>query len=85
MIGEPVDELYREVILDHHRHPRGDRPLDHPDVEASGRNPACGDEVTLHFGTSTTTLVDLTLAMARTPGSRPSSSAASLLISDTTR
>ena len=38
-----------------------------------------------HFGTSTTTLVDFTLAMARTPGSRPSSSAASLLISDTTR
>ena len=44
-----------------------------------------GGDGTLHFGTSTTTLVDLTLAMARTPGSRPSSSAASLLISDTTR
>ncbi len=39
----------------------------------------------LHLGTSTTTLVDFTLAMARTPGSRPSSSAASVLISDTTR
>jgi excisionase family DNA binding protein len=38
-----------------------------------------------HWGTSTTTLVDLTLAIARVPGSRPSSSAASLLISDTTR
>jgi nitrogen fixation NifU-like protein len=43
----PIDDLYREVILDHHRNPRGDRPLEHPDVEASGRNPSCGDEVTL--------------------------------------
>jgi nitrogen fixation NifU-like protein len=43
----PIDDLYREVILDHHRHPRGDRPLEDPDVEASGKNPSCGDEVTL--------------------------------------
>jgi nitrogen fixation NifU-like protein len=49
MIDQPIDDLYREVILDHHRHPRGDRPLDHPDIEASGRNPACGDEVTLQM------------------------------------
>ena len=36
-------------------------------------------------GVSTTTLVDLTDAIARTPGSSPSSAAASALISDTTR
>nr|BFE80354.1 hypothetical protein GCM10020093_029550 [Planobispora longispora] len=36
-------------------------------------------------GVSTTTLVDLTTATATTPGSRPSSSAAWRLISDTTR
>ncbi len=45
----PLDELYREVILDHHRHPRGRKPLDHPDVEAAGVNPSCGDEVTLQL------------------------------------
>jgi nitrogen fixation NifU-like protein len=45
----PVDDLYREVILDHHRHPRGDRPLAAPDVEAAGKNPSCGDEVTLQM------------------------------------
>ncbi len=38
-----------------------------------------------HEGTSTITFVDFTLAIARTPGSSPSSSAASLLIRDTTR
>lgn len=44
-----LDELYREVILDHHRHPRGRRALEHPDLEASGLNPSCGDEVTLQL------------------------------------
>lgn len=47
MSFENVDGLYREVVLDHHRHPRGSEPLDHPDREASGVNPACGDEVRL--------------------------------------
>ncbi len=45
----PIDDLYREVILDHHRHPRGREPLAHPDVTAEGRNPSCGDEVTLQL------------------------------------
>jgi nitrogen fixation NifU-like protein len=44
-----LDSLYREVVMDHHRHPRGNQPLDHCDVEASGQNPACGDEVTLQL------------------------------------
>ncbi|MBD3221832.1 SUF system NifU family Fe-S cluster assembly protein [bacterium] len=42
-----MDSLYREVVLDHHRNPRGSRPLDDYDVQASGKNPSCGDEVTL--------------------------------------
>jgi len=46
---EALDALYREVVLDHHRHPRGNRRLDVCDVEAAGRNPSCGDEVTLQL------------------------------------
>jgi len=42
-----MDELYREVVLDHHRSPRGASALDSFDVQASGKNPSCGDEVTL--------------------------------------
>jgi len=45
----PIDDLYREVILDHHRNPRGCEPLVDPDVSAEGRNPSCGDEVTLQL------------------------------------
>lgn len=44
-----MDDLYREVILDHHRSPRCTDALDTPDAEASGKNPSCGDEVTLQL------------------------------------
>ena len=39
------DELYRENLLDHYRHPRNHGTLEHPDCEAEGKNPLCGDEV----------------------------------------
>ncbi len=42
-----LDELYREVVLDHHRHPRGRQPLPRVDARAHGFNPVCGDEVQL--------------------------------------
>ncbi len=44
-----MDDLYREVILDHHRSPRCGEPLQHADAEAAGKNPSCGDEVTLQL------------------------------------
>jgi nitrogen fixation NifU-like protein len=39
------DELYRENLMDHYRHPRNHGTLEHPDCEAEGKNPLCGDEV----------------------------------------
>jgi len=43
------DDLYREVILDHHHHPRCTAPLDRANAHSSGMNPSCGDEVTVHL------------------------------------
>jgi nitrogen fixation NifU-like protein len=40
-----LDALYRDVVLDHYRTPRGRKPLPKPDVENQGFNPVCGDEV----------------------------------------
>jgi nitrogen fixation NifU-like protein len=40
-----LDQLYREVVMDHHRHPRGRVPLERVDAHAEGFNPVCGDEV----------------------------------------
>ena len=42
------DQLYREVILDHYRNPRGHGELDEPDAQAEGQNPLCGDEVSIY-------------------------------------
>ena len=42
-----LNELYREVILDHYRSPRHHDHLDKPDATAEGKNPLCGDEVTV--------------------------------------
>jgi nitrogen fixation NifU-like protein len=41
-----TDELYREIILDHHKHPRHFGTLKKPTHEAHLENTLCGDEVT---------------------------------------
>ena len=41
------DELYREILLDHYRHPRHRGTLEAPTATAHGHNPLCGDEVDL--------------------------------------
>ena len=41
------DQMYREVILDHYKNPRGHGVLDDADAVAEGQNPLCGDEVTV--------------------------------------
>ncbi len=42
-----LDKLYREVVLDHYRSPRGREPVGSADIEREGFNPICGDEVKL--------------------------------------
>ena len=44
-----LDELYRELILDHYRSPRNHEPLESPDVVAEGYNPLCGDEIEIQL------------------------------------
>ena len=43
-----LDDLYKEIILEHYREPHGRIPLEKVDFKASGMNPLCGDEV--HLG-----------------------------------
>ena len=40
-------ERYREVILDHNRHPRNFGELENADKVIEGVNPLCGDRITL--------------------------------------
>ena len=39
--------MYREVILDHYKNPRGHGIIEDADASAEGVNPLCGDEVTI--------------------------------------
>jgi nitrogen fixation NifU-like protein len=55
------DQLYREVILDHYKNPRGHGVLEDADAQAEGQNPLCGDEVTISvkFGDDGDTIDDV--------------------------
>ena len=46
---EQLDELYREVILEHFKHPSHSGELPDAQVKAEGANPLCGDEVTFYL------------------------------------
>jgi len=52
------DQLYREVILDHYKNPRGHGVMEDADADAEGMNPLCGDEVTIYvrFGEDSDTI-----------------------------
>ncbi len=45
-----LEDLYREIILDHYRTPRNRGALDTPPaVVAQGHNPLCGDEIQVYL------------------------------------
>jgi len=44
-----TDALYKEIILDHHKHPRHFGQLKKPTHEARLENTLCGDEVTMQL------------------------------------
>ena len=43
------DELYRENILEHYKHPRNRGTLEHPDISYEDANPLCGDKLRMDF------------------------------------
>ncbi len=55
-----LDDLYREIILDHYRTPRNRGELATPPAHrVEGFNPLCGDELTLYLELRDGRLVDL--------------------------
>jgi nitrogen fixation NifU-like protein len=45
-----LEDLYREIILDHYRTPRNRGELETPPaIKADGHNPLCGDEITVYL------------------------------------
>ena len=58
-----LEDLYREIILDHYRNPRnrGELPAP-PAVRAEGFNPLCGDEIVVTFDADGGCLTDVKVA-----------------------
>jgi nitrogen fixation NifU-like protein len=54
-----LQDLYREVILDHYKNPRNRGHLDRVDATAEGVNPLCGDEITIELTLEGDTVTDV--------------------------
>jgi nitrogen fixation NifU-like protein len=55
-----LEDLYREIILDHYRSPRNRGELETPPAtRVEGFNPLCGDEIVLYVDTDGETIQDI--------------------------
>ncbi|HRE00059.1 MAG TPA: SUF system NifU family Fe-S cluster assembly protein [Ilumatobacteraceae bacterium] len=54
-----LEDLYREIILDHYRSPRNRGELDPPAVRVDGHNPLCGDEIQLYLAVDDGVVTDI--------------------------
>ncbi len=58
-MSNSLDELYREIILDHYRAPRGKQPISKVDITSDGQNPSCGDEIAVQVTMDDGTVKDV--------------------------
>ena len=54
-----LNDLYRDVILDHNRQPRNFGGLDPADASVEGFNPMCGDRLTVRLRLDDDTISDI--------------------------
>jgi nitrogen fixation protein NifU and related proteins len=54
-----LDELYKEVILDHYKNPRNKREMPGAVHSCSKNNPLCGDEITVFVNEDGTIVTDV--------------------------
>lgn len=54
-----MQDLYQEIILEHHKRPRNQRAIVHATHRAKGYNPRCGDEVEIYLSVENGLVTDL--------------------------
>ncbi len=55
-----LEDLYKEIILDHYRRPRNRGTLPEPPAQkAHGYNPLCGDEITIYVDVNNNAIKDI--------------------------
>ena len=60
--GSLLDDLYREILLDHYRQPRNHGGIDAPTCSADGSNPLCGDQVRIDVSVADDHIVDISFS-----------------------
>src|SRR5688572_3214569 len=80
-----LTELYQSVILDHNRKPRNFGPMGGADRTAQGRNPLCGDEMTLWLKFDGDVISDVSFVGAGCAISKASASIMTTLVKGKTR
>jgi nitrogen fixation NifU-like protein len=58
-LSSELEALYQEVILDHNRNPRNFREMPDATRHVFGRNPLCGDEVTVYVKVNNDVIEDV--------------------------
>lgn len=43
--NDNIDDLYRDIVMDHYKSPRGKAEIKGADIVNEGKNPVCGDEI----------------------------------------
>lgn len=54
-----MDDIYREVILEHNKHPHNAGTLEHPDISHEEQNPLCGDRVRIDLAVNDGIITDV--------------------------
>ena len=71
-----LDDIYKEVILDHYKSPRNKRELPGAELQCHANNPLCGDDITVYAHLEGDTVAEVTFQGA---GCSISQSSASMM------
>ncbi len=80
-----LDELYQSIILDHNRRPRNFRVMDDASAHAEGKNPLCGDQLTIWLKLDGNTISDVSFQGSGCAISKASASLMTAAIKGKTR
>ena len=57
-----LEDLYREIILDHYKSPRNRGTLEPPAIRTEGHNPLCGDEIEVYISVNNDIVSDIKIS-----------------------
>lgn len=57
-----LEDLYREIILDHYKSPRNRGSLEPPAIRTEGHNPLCGDEIEVYISVNNDIVSDIKIS-----------------------